>query len=371
MGTVQKSKTAWDVKRGNIDRGYGHLTDSELIDWAIHQSELTEAYHAGQIQSTSATAGGRIRKQKMLDRVNQALTTRSNFPQNEIVARLVEVDKHLKDPGLLENFEYFDVPSSDFMLGFYFAVWDRRIAELMDFLHNYGKDLRGNIRKVPQDDVWYHMSYFEGMNIDKRKQAKDVVDFIKFHHITQATSFGGGNIPERFYGLPQDLRLTVFDDGTVSPLSKLFPDKSQRRNVSYIHSPLSVAPKHQELLGTQQLVWMHGVSMYLDEEHYEMAGAILCAAALLQPGGFMRYDYLIANDSMHRCLTTQCWPYVPGRSMTIFEDPAAAIEQGQRTLSVANAKLGGKAFMDIVDINVNQYDPWGPISVYFTVQKHA
>ena len=368
---MQKIKTARDVKRSTIDRGYGHLTSDELFDWAIRQSELSDGYRDGQIQPTSATAEGRIRKQKVLDRVNQALTTRSNLSQERIIARLIEVDKHLEDPGLLENFEYFDIPSSDFMLGFNFAVWDARIAELMDYLHNYGKDLKGVTRKVPKSDIWYHMSYFEGMNIDKRKQAKDVVDFIKFHHIAKATSFGGGNIPERFYGLPRNLYLTVFDNGAVSPLEELFPEEHQRQQVKYIHDPLSVAPQHQELLGTQQLVWMHGVSMYLDEAKYEMTGAILCAAALLQPGGYMRYDYLIENDSMYRCLATQCWPYIPGRSMTIFESPSEAISQGQNTVDAVNAKLGGKAFMDIVDINVNQYDPWGPISVYFTLKKHA
>ena len=368
---MKKAKTAWDVNRGTIDRGYGHLPNSSLVDWALSQTVLSESYQKGLCGSTSSTAEGRIRKQSMFDRVKHALTTRSNFTQDQITARLTEVDKRLEDPGLLENFEYFDIPSSDFMLQFYFAVWDGRIAEVMDYLHNYGKDLQGIPCKVPKNDIWYQMSYFEGMNIDKRKQAKDVVEFMKFHHITRATSFGGGHIPERLYGLPKNLHLTVFDHGPVGSLEELFPDASQRSKVSYIHEPLSEAPKHLKLLSTQELVWMHGVSMYLDEKNHEMTGAILCAAALLRPGGFMRYDYLVWNKSMRRVVTTQCWPYDPEHPMTIFYHPDEAIEQGRYTLDTVNHKLGGKAFMDIVDINVNVVEPWGATGVYFTIQKHA
>ncbi len=365
-------KSARDIPRGNIDRGYGHLPADKLDDWAMHQANLSEQYVEGSIPAVSGTMEGRNRKNAMMLRINEALTTRSDFDEATIAKRMHEAETLLEDPGLLENFEYFDIPSSDFMLQFYFAVWDRRIAEAMDFLHNYGKDLKGVAHEVPEDDIWYQMSFFEGMNIDKRRQAKSVVDFIKSHHITKATSFGGGHIPERLHGLPHDLNLTVFDNGPVNSLEELFPDKKQRGHVNYIHESLAGASKHRELLNTQELVWMHGVSMYLNEEDFEMTGAILCAAALLQPGGFMRYDYLINNASMRRVISTQCWPGAgPNRPLALFDNADSAIQQGRKTLAAVNHKLGGKAFMDVANIDVNLIEPWGVTCVYFTIQKHA
>ena len=364
-------KSARDIPRGDIDRGYGHLPEDAFYDWAIHQAELSHRYAAGEIAPVSSTAEGIVRKQNMLGRIHEALTTRSNFDPETIAFRLRQTKKYLEDPGLLENFEYFDIPSSDYMLQFYFAVWDRRIAEAMDFLHNYGDNLKGIAGKVPEDDIWYQMSYFEGMNIDKRKQAKDVVDFIKNYHITRATSFGGGHIPERHYELPYSLSLTVFDDGLVKPLEELFPDERRRQMIDYIQAPLSRAPGYGDLLNTQELVWMHGLSMYLNEAQYQMTGAILCAEALLAPGGYMRYDYLIDNASMYRVIETQCWPNDPRHPMTIFNGPEDAIRQGRNTLKVVNYRLGGRAFMDVVDIDINLVEPWGVTCVYFTVQKHV
>ena len=166
---------AWKVETGNIDRGYGHLPTELLNEWASDQASISKRYKSGQIKGISATDKGKARKQAMLKRVEEALETRSNFTKEAKESRIKDLNDRLEDPALLINFEYFDIPSSDFMLNFYFALWDRRIAEVMDFLHNYGKDLKGVPRQVPKDDIWYHMSLFEGMNIDKRKQAKDVV----------------------------------------------------------------------------------------------------------------------------------------------------------------------------------------------------
>lgn len=363
--------SAWDVSTGAIKRGYGHLPVDKLYEWATEQSELSEAYQAGEIKGTSSEAESRTRKEIMLVNVKRALNERSNFSPEEIELRLKQVEEHLEDPGLLKNFEYFDIPSSDFMLQFYFAVWDRRIAELMEYLHNYGKDLKGVFRPVPKGDVWRHMSSFEAMNINERKKSSEVAKFIRNNQIKKATAFGGGNIPERFYGLPKDLQLTVFDDGPVGDLKDIFSEEDLE-NVNYIHERLSEAPKHQELLGTQQLVWMHGVSMYLNEkEHREMTGAILCGAALLEPGGYMKYDYLVWSESIRRVIKTQNWPYNPNDPMVIFKDASSAILQGMETLTAVNAKLGGKAFMDALDPKVTIVDPWGVQSVRFTVKKHV
>ena len=362
-------RNAWDIPIGEIDRGYGHLPPEVLQEWAIHQAELSEQYQQGLVRASSARPDSRARKEKILNRIQATLFKRSNMSKNEIKERMQQLSKHLEDPGLLENFEFFDIPSSAFMLQFYFAVWDYRIADVMDYLHNYGKDLKGVIRAVPKDDVWYHMSHFECMNINERKKCQNVVDFIRSHDIERATSFGGGNVPERFYGLPRDLQLTVFDDGPVSELDELFPNELQRQNVNYVHESLASAPTHQELLGTQDLVWMHGVSMYLKPE--EMVGAVLCGAALLRPGGWMKYDFLIWTDSMRRVIKTQNWPYDPGKTMMLFDDVAAALKYARKILGSVNAQLGGKCYMDALDPEITLVEPWGPQSLRFTVQKHA
>jgi len=359
--------SAWDIPRGDhVD--FGRLPQEALSAWAGHQAELSEQFRQKLIPATSVSAP--TRKQCMVARVYEALITRSELSRKEVGFRIEQVDAYLEDPGLLENFEFFEVPSSDFMLQFYFAVWDRRIAEVMGYLHNYGKDLQGVVRKVPEDDVWYQMSYFEGMNINERIKAKSIADFIKQHDVVRATSFGGGNIPERLYGLPAGLLLTIFDDGPVSPLEELFPDPRQRGGINYIHERLDKAPLHQELLGTQDLVWMHGVSMYLNEqERHEMTGAILCGIALLKPGGFMKYDYLIWTTSMRRVIETQCWPYDPKNPMVIFGFPEKAVLQGQQTIALVNRQLAGKARIDLVSTEPTRIEPWGVTSVRFTVQK--
>lgn len=364
--------SAWEVPRiSSASLDYGILPAKMVKIWATDQANLSDCYQTGRVPAVSADEAGRIRKAAMVRRIEDALTTRSNLSPDEIKYRLDEIEEHLEDPGLLRNFEYFDVPSSDFMLQFYFAVWDRRIAEVMGYLHNYGKDLRGISRKVPQNDVWYQMSFFEGMNINERKKSRDIVEFIRTHHIERATSFGGGNIPERLHGLPSCVPLTVFDDGPVSPLEELFPDLSSRRMVNYFHEPLSQAPLHNELLGTQQLVWMSGVSMYLDEvHHHQMAGAILCAVALLEIGGYMKYDYLLWNESMRRVIKTQNWPYDPNHPMVIFDSADAAIEEGRATVATVNQRLGGKIYMEVLDQQVTFTEPWGCTSVRFTLRKH-
>ncbi len=350
------------------DRGYGHLLEDKLDEWACHQIKLSSSYRNGSLAPVSSTTDGGSRKRAIMERVKITMA-HSSMSEKEVVCRLIELERRLEDPGLLENFEYFDIPSSEFMLSFYFTLWDGRIAEVMDFLHDYGKDLSGVAQHIPEGDVWRKMSYFEGMNIDKRKQARDVVEFMNFHHVKKATSFGGGNIPERFYGMPEDLELTVFDNGPVSSLPELFPDEKQRKRVNYIHELLSAAPRYPELISTQELVWMHGVSMYLDET--SLIGAIVCAHALLQPDGYMCYDYLLNNQSLQRAVVTQGWPYNPEKPMTIFERPETAIEYGLNIIKAVNKKLEGRSFMDVVDVKVNILDPWGPTSVYFILQKHG
>lgn len=359
--------SVWDISRGDINRGYGHLPADKLEDWALNQIKLSLSYHVEKaIPGASSSNSGLAAKAAMVDRVRKALTKRSNLSPEDINRRVKEVGQRLEDPGLLENFEYFDIPSSDFMLNFYFAVWDRRIAEVMDFTHNYGKDLKGVFRKIPEDDVWYQMSLFEGMNINERKKAQDIVSFIWDNHIQYATSLGGGNVPERLYDLPDDLQLAVFDNGPVSPLEELFPDVKERTRISYYHEPLLDAVKYPKLIGTQDLVWGHGISMYMPMEE-----VILAAEKLLRSGGYLKYDYLMRTASITRVVATQGWPFDPANPMLIFESVDAAIAKGLETLAIVNDKLEGKVYMDALDPKVTIAEPWGPTSVRFTVVKHT
>ncbi|MBR2803119.1 hypothetical protein IKE19_00865 [Candidatus Saccharibacteria bacterium] len=365
-------KNAWKAPKGRNDRSYGHLPLEFIKEWATAEADCSEAYSEGRIGGTSTTEDGKKRKAAMLKRIERALNTRSNFTKKQIAARMKEISNHLEDPGLLMNFEFFEIPTSDFMLQFYFAVWDRRIAEVMCYLHNYGKDLKGVVRKVPAGDVWYQMSYYEGMNINERKKAANVVKFINDKDIKRATSFGGGNIPERLYDLPHDLELTVFDDGPVSPLEELFPDENQRNKVNYIHESLANATKHPELFNTQELVWMHGVSMYLDEaKKHQMTGAILSGIALMAPEGYMKYDYLLWTESMRRVIKTQNWPYDPRNPMVIFDTVDDVLKEARKTINAVNGALGGKAYVEVLDPEITFTEPWGVTSVRFTIQKHV
>lgn len=371
MDIQETLKNAWSITRKNDGFSYGQLPKEAVYQWATEQADLSERYFDGDLPGVSKTPEGKKRKEQVLKAIHQALVERSNFDNGTIKMRMEEVEKHLEDPGLLKNFEFFEIPSSDFMLQFYFAVWDRRIAELMGYLHNYGKDLKGVVREVPPDDVWYQMSYFEGMNINERKKSRAISDFIAEKDIKYATSFGGGNIPERLYHLPKTLTLTVFDDGPVSPVEELFPDADIRKNVHYYREPLSKAILHQDLFNTQDLVWMHGVSMYLNEnERHEMTGAILAGLTLLRSGGYMKYDYLIWTESMRRVINTQNWPYDPRNPMVIFDTASDAIAQGRATLQAVSAKLIGIADVETLDPEVTLVEPWGITSVRFTIRKH-
>ena len=222
------TKNVWEATK-KLEPG-NQLPESELYNWATRQANRSGAYKKGELPPTSE--GEPARKQSMLQRIRQAYHERSNLSLAEIEATLRVFENRLEDPGLLDNFEYFDIPSSDFMLNFYLTLWDLNVAEVMDYCHNFGKDLKGVKREVPSEDVWFQMSRFEAMNVDARKKAESTVEFILNKNITCATSFGGGNIPERFYGLPSNMQLTIFDDGKVSPLEELFPEGTEMKKLN-------------------------------------------------------------------------------------------------------------------------------------------
>lgn len=355
-------QTARDVPVG-FTGTYCHLPTEFIGPWASNQTQLSKDYREGKIPGASANHDTRVRKTTMLNHIFATLTKRSNLSHEEILLRLDEASARLEDPGLLTNFEFFDVPSSDFMLQFYFAVWDGRIAEAMCYLLNHGKDLQGVSRQADPTDIWYIMTQHEGMCIDRAKLHAMNVKFMKDYGVKRATSFGGGNIPERFFGLPDDVKLTVFDNGLVSPLEELFPNPSRRLDVDYYHELLSKAPTRPSLISSQDLVLASGVLMYMSTA--EMVGTVQCATALLRPDGHFIFDYLVKSKSMERVVSTQGWP----QTVVVFDNVNDAIEQGCTVLSKVNDALGGKAYMEATDIRVTCVDPWGPTSVSFIVKK--
>ena len=360
-----------DILSPAIERSYGHLPPEALFHWATHEANLSEDFNAGRIKGTSAEEQTKKRKKEMLERIEQAFHDRGSLAMRaDFITYYRDMFlSRLEDPGLLHNFEYFDIPSSDYMLMFYLSMWTSRMADAMIYLHNYGWNLKGEFKKIPKDDVWYHMSKFEAMNIGEREKAKSVANWsYRIGTLPKITFFGGGNLPERFYGL-QHSDITVFDAGIVRPISELFADNDwQRLHTTFYKENLLQAPAHQELQGTQNLVVMHGVSMYLGPILTVKALKIGCD--LLAKNGIMMFDYLIMTESMRRCLVTQGWPKTE-KEMDIFANPGDAIKRGIETLEKVNALLEGKAYFDAIETNTRLVDPWGATNVRFVLKKYA
>ncbi len=392
--------SCWKLPRAEKDpkvRGYGHLSVDDLKEWASNSADLSERYKNGEIAGNSERSQTDFsRRGAMMERVELAFSRRAC---TEIYGEYCATyrglfEKKLDDPGLLQNFEYFNVPSSDFMLMFYVSMWTGKMADAMIYLHNFGWDLRGNFCEIPPDDVWFQMSFYEAMNINERIKAQSVVDKIDaivakkafavgdWRVAVHATAFGGGNLPERFYstsdgrstfwiGMPmdelEDLSLTVFDSGEVRSLSELYPS-DQVAAVDYIHESFAEAPKHPELVGTQDLVWMHGLSMYLGPK---VPDALKAGFDLLVEGGEMMYDYLIMTESMRRCLSTQGWP-VDRKHMFIQPDVQSAYIQAKKDVCALNLMMRrGKALFEIEKLEITEIYPWGAQSLRVTLKKYS
>lgn len=392
--------SCWKLPRAEKDpkvRGYGHLSVDDLKEWASNSADLSERYKNGEIAGNSERSQTDFsRRGAMMERVELAFSRRAC---TEIYGEYCATyrglfEKKLDDPGLLQNFEYFNVPSSDFMLMFYVSMWTGKMADAMIYLHNFGWDLRGNFCEIPPDDVWFQMSFYEAMNINERIKAQSVVDKIDaivakkafavgdWRVAVHATAFGGGNLPERFYNTsdgrstfwigmpmdePEDLFLTVFDSGEVRSLSELYPS-DQVAAVDYIHESFAEAPKHPELVGTQDLVWMHGLSMYLGPK---VPDALKAGFDLLVEGGEMMYDYLIMTESMRRCLSTQGWS-VDRKHMFIQPDVQSAYIQAKKDVCALNLMMRrGKALFEIEKLEITEIYPWGAQSLRVTLKKYS
>lgn len=393
--------SCWELPRAEsapVWRHYGHLASLNLREWASDDADLSELFEKGETCNVSATRKGLARKNNMLERIDVAFSQRANAEICGLYREKYQEQfrKKLEDPGLLHNFEYFNIPSSDYMLMFYISMWNGKMADAMIYLHDYGWDLKGEFHKIPIHDVWCQMSYYEAMNINERIKAQSVVDKIDAiiakksfagefgSHVTaNVMAFAGGNLPERFYGTsdgrnggkwigrpfdePEQVNIIVFDNGDVRPMEELYPE-DQRGAVDYIHESFENAPKHQELLGTQDLIWMHGLSMYLGPR---VPDALLAGALLLVDTGEMMYDYLIMTESLRRCLNTQGWP-TNKDEMFIQPDVQSAYEQAQKDVRALNFKVeSGKFRFEIEGAEITEIEPWGATSLRITLRKYT
>lgn len=390
--------SCWDAPHAERDpkvRSYGHLPLKDLKNWASDDADLSEQYKLGEIPSTSNNGFSRL-KNDMLERIELAFYQRANIDIHGKYCSTYRhlFDKMLDDPGLLHNFKYFDVPRSDYMLMFYVSMWTGKMADAMIYLHNYGWDLKGKFGPIPPEDVWFQMSYYEAMNINERIKAQSVVDEIdeiaakksllrrNYHTVIHATAFGGGNLPERFYGTsdgrgvywvglpfdqPEYLMLTVFDNGEVQSMEELYPAE-QRGAVDYVHESFAKVSDYPELFGTQDLVWMHGLSMYLGPK---VVDALQAGFMLLNDGGTMMYDYLIMTESLRRCLNTQGWP-VDEKFMFVQPDVQSAYNQARNDVAALNLRFErGKQLFEIEKAIITEVYPWGATSLRVFLRKYS
>lgn len=153
-----------DILHGEVERGYGHLPKEVLKEWATKEADLSEQFGKGEIAGVSETEEGRKRKAEIMKKISDAFQERADETHLDFYEQTGRTlyEARLEDPGLLHNFEYFEIPSSDYMLMFYLYTWTGKMADVMIYLHNYGWDLSGRFHKVPREDVWYHMSFLRG-----------------------------------------------------------------------------------------------------------------------------------------------------------------------------------------------------------------
>ena len=183
------------------------------------------------------------------------------------------------------------------------------------------------------------MSMIEGMNNSEREKISHYVSRVRkmtadLNRLPKITCFGGGNLPERHYGLPE-AEITVFDNGSHSPMDQLFPNPVARSRVRYINNNLLTAIEHPELFGTQDIVAMFGVALYLKESG--TVQALTFGEELLRDKGMFAFDLLVLNESMRRVFWTQ-WPVAQKETM-VFESAPEAMTVGLDLVNTANKKL--------------------------------
>lgn len=359
----------WDVHE-EPKRSYQHLKPEELDAWAISQADKSGSYVRKTLAAVSTSEEGRRRKSEIMKRLDELFEQKADEEHLGDYKKVYRsmFDSRLEDPGLLENFEYFDIPTSEFMVMFYILTWTGRMADVMIMLHNYGWNLRGEYMEVPKTDVWRHMSTFEGMNISERKKVmllkEKICSLCDSNDSLKVFSFGGGNEPLRLYD-PPEFQWTIFDDGAVRSVDELFPPE-RRQSVRFFDENLFAATSHRELIGTQDFGYMFGVSMYL--HRYKLTKALIDAYALLKDQGEFMFDVLFMTQSMYRVVLTQGWPKTENE-MFIFHSLGYGLEVVRDVVSDVNSHLRNEGFFDIERIQPILVEPWGVTSIVFTLHK--
>ncbi|MBR3233018.1 hypothetical protein IKF74_01915 [Candidatus Saccharibacteria bacterium] len=350
------------------------LTAAQIHKWATLEARLSYGYKNGSIPPSSQFKdGARYIGEVMNDLdhtflhvfsdLNAGYLERGGF--REIFRRKIE------DPGMLHNAVYFEVGKDPAMIGFYWHTWRGDMAKSMDFLHNFGWDPYNRCQKIDENSAWYHMSMIEGMNNSEREKISHYVSRVRkmtadLNRLPKITCFGGGNLPERHYGLPE-AEITVFDNGSHSPMDQLFPNPVARSRVRYINNNLLTAIEHPELFGTQDIVTMFGVALYLKESG--TVQALTFGEELLRDKGMFAFDLLVLNESMRRVFWTQ-WPVAQKETM-VFESAPEAMTVGLDLVNTANEKLEKKHVMLISEPPiVTKVGPWGNTGVRFYLKKH-
>ncbi|MBQ3261090.1 hypothetical protein IJH29_00280 [Candidatus Saccharibacteria bacterium] len=384
---MTKAATCFDVS---------NLSTEQLVDWVDLEIKLGMDFANGKISPISkmpaeypaldlvrleegdeGLSGPELKKQVM-DKVDRAFLYRTDKPTRDSFLHCYRslFLKYLENPGLVRNFKFFKVPESDAMLLFYINVWTGNMAGVMDLLHHNAPhfsyvNLAGEIATdFDSRDSWPQMSMHEAMNINEREKAKEVCDEINrlaksLGRPPKVTALGSGNFPERFYGLPET-KLTLFDSSpTVLPESRLFSVATpaghfNAKNLVFYHEDLFGACSHSELIRTQDLVTLRGVSMYLEDK--SVADALVVGAKLLSLSREMMVDFLVLTKSMVR-VGLQGWPKKP-TEMFISKNADEAILRAQYVMGIANMLLfkDGLRF-SISDIKVTNLPPWGVQSV--------
>ena len=217
------------------------------------------------------------------------------------------------------------------------------------------------------------MSMIEGINNSEREKISHYASRVRkmtadLKRLPKITCFGGGNLPERHYGLPE-AEITVFDNGKKSPMDQLFPNPVARSRVRYIDANLLTAIEHPEMFNTQDIITMFGVALYLGE-----AGTIRALSIgeeLLRDKGIFAFDLLVMNESMRRVFWTQ-WPVAQKETM-VFESASEAMTVGLNLVNTVNEQLeatGKRVILSSEPPIVTKVGPWGNTGVRFYLKKY-
>lgn len=355
------------------------LTAVQIQDWATVESGLSHGFKVGTIPPSSCfTDGEGYIAQVMQDLDHTFLHVFTDLNSDYLKeGGFREIFRQkIENPGILHNVAYFDVAKDPNMVGFYWHTWRGDIAKSMDFLHGFGWDPYDKCRNIGPDSIFYHVNMIEGMAVSEREKISDYASRIrkltaKLTRLPKITCFGGGNLPERHYDLPE-AEITVFDNGESSPLEQMFPDPVARGRVRYIKDSLLTAFEHPELFGSQDIVSMLGIAQHIGED--ATVQAISFAEELLHDKGIFAFDLMVMNESLRRFLWVQYPDPNPkgNGSMTVYNSAGEAMTVGMDIINTANERLERKRVIFTTEPPiVTKIGPWGATGVRFYIKKHV